>query len=178
MKAILENLRTITPPRIVREALALLGTTEIAGPKSNHIITAWAKETNSKDDNWYNTDSIPWCGLFVGVVAQRSEWELPKEHLRALAWQNFGNKVNLNDAILGDVLVFKRKGGGHVGLYVAEDANSFYVLGGNQSDKVNIAKIAKNRLFSVNRPKYKIAMPESAKKYYFNINAPISTNEQ
>jgi len=177
MKPILEHLKTITPPRIVREALALYGTSEVAGSKSNPILLNWAKETNSKDDNWYNDDSIPWCGLFVGVCAQRAEWELPKQHLRALAWAEFGNKVGNNEAVLGDVLVFKRNGGGHVGLYVAEDANNFYVLGGNQGDKVNIAKIQKTRLFSVNRPKYKIQMPTSCKKYFFSINSPISTNE-
>lgn len=178
MKQIVDFLKTITPPRIVREAMTLYGTTEVKGSKSNPIILNWAKETLSKDDNWYSDDSIPWCGLFIGVVAHRAEWELPKEHLRALAWANFGIKVPNNDAVLGDVLVFSRKGGGHVGLYVAEDKDNFYVLGGNQDDKVNIAKIAKNRLYSVNRPKYKIKIPESCKKYYFSINSPISTNEQ
>ena len=72
MKAILNTLRTITPPRIVREAMALLGTLETPGTKSNPIIVNWAKETNTKEDDWYNADSIPWCGLFMAVVAQRA----------------------------------------------------------------------------------------------------------
>lgn len=178
MKPVLTFLKTITPPRIIREALALYGTTETAGSKSNPIILAWAKETNTKDDNWYNDDSIPWCGLFCAVVAQRAEWEIPAEPLRALSWANFGNPINKNDAVLGDILVFVRKGGGHVGLYVGEDVNNFYVLGGNQSDKVNITKIAKNRLHAVRRPKYRIAQPESAKKYFYSVNGEVSTNEE
>jgi uncharacterized protein (TIGR02594 family) len=177
MRQLLTHLKTITPPRIVREGLALYGTTETAGNKSNPVILSWAKETNSKDDNWYSDDTIPWCGLFVGVIAQRAEWELPSQHLKALSWRNFGKQVGKDEAVLGDVLVFKRKGGGHVGLYIAEDTNFFYVLGGNQQNKVNIAKIEKNRLESVNRPRYKIKMPESCKKYYFTVDSPVSTNE-
>jgi cell wall-associated NlpC family hydrolase len=37
--------------------------------------------------------------------------------------------------MLGDVLVFRRGGGGHVALYVGEDEEAFHVLGGNQADR-------------------------------------------
>lgn len=177
MKPITEFLKTITPPRIIRESMALYGTTETAGLKSNPIILNWAKETKIKDDDWYQDDSTPWCGLFAAVVVQRAGWEIPKQPLRALSWANFGSNVDKDKAVLGDVLVFSRKGGGHVGFYVAEDKDNFYVLGGNQSDKVNISKIQKSRTHAVRRPLYRIAMPESCKKYYFSINSPISTNE-
>ena len=175
MKEILNTLKSIQPPRMIREALALLGTTEILSSKSNQIIVNWAKETKIKDDDWYNNDSIPWCGLFMAVVAQRADKEIPKLPLSALSWANFGNKVS--DAMLGDVLVFKRKGGGHVGLYVGETKTSYYVLGGNQSDKVSITRILKDRLFSINRPTYNI-MPESVKKYIYTDSGILSNNEQ
>lgn len=175
MKAIINTLKTIQPPRMIREAMVLYGTTEFAGPRSNSVITSWAKETKTKEDDWYNTDSIPWCGLFIAVVAQRAEKALPKGILSALSWSNFGTKVN--DAILGDVLVFKRTGGGHVGLYVGESKQYYYVLGGNQSDKVCITRIAKNRIFSINRPDYNI-LPASAKKYYYTDSGEVSENEQ
>ena len=87
---------------------------------------------------------VPWCGLFMAVVAQRAGKEIPKNDLSALAWANFG--VKADTAMLGDVLVFKRKGGGHVGLYCSEDDNYYYVLGGNQGDRVSIAKIDKKRI--------------------------------
>jgi uncharacterized protein (TIGR02594 family) len=175
MKAILNTLRTITPPRIVREAMALLGTLETPGTKSNPIIVNWAKETNTKEDDWYNTDSIPWCGLFMAVVAQRANWEVVKEPLRAKAWDKFGQVVK--EAVLGDILVFSRNGGGHVGLYVGESATTYFVLGGNQGDKVSIAEISKSRIHSINRPIYKIAMPESCKKYHYASGGRLSTNE-
>ena len=175
MKAVLNTLKTITPPRMVREAMALLGTLETQGTKSNPIIVNWAKETNTKEDDWYNTDSIPWCGLFMAVVAQRADWEVVKEPLRAKAWEKFGKQVN--EAVLGDILVFSRSGGGHVGLYVGESDKTYFVLGGNQGDKVSIVEIAKSRIYSINRPNYKIAMPASAIRYYYKSGGRLSNNE-
>jgi uncharacterized protein (TIGR02594 family) len=176
MKEILAKLKTLTPPKMIREALALYGTTEDTSKKSNPIILAWAKETKTASDNWYNDDSIPWCGLFMAVVAQRAGKEVPPNCLRALAWDNFGIKVN--EAVLGDVLTFTRNGGGHVALYVAESDDSYFVLGGNQSNKVNITRILKNRLHSIRRPIYSIGMPADCKPYYFTNKGEISTNEK
>lgn len=159
---------------MIREALALYGTTESAGQKDNPVILNWAKETQIKDDNWYNSDSIPWCGLFMAVVAQRANWQVPALPLAALSWANFG--APSPQPSLGDVLVFKRKGGGHVGLYVGESADSLFVLGGNQSDKVNITRIAKSRLFACRRPPYK-QQPDTVKQYFYANSGELSQNE-
>ena len=174
MKNILAELKLITPPKMIREALALFGTLESDGNKNNPIILNWAKETKTQDDNWYNLDSIPWCGLFMAVVAQRAGKEVPANDLSALAWANFGVKVD--SAMLGDVLVFKRKGGGHVGLYCGESVDSYFVLGGNQSDKVCITRIQKSRLFAIRRPLY-TEQPQSVAKYYYDNSGEVSTNE-
>ena len=79
--------------------------------------------------------------------------------------------------MLGDILIFSRKGGNHVGTYVGENKNHFYVFGGNQSNTTNITLISKDRCIGVRRPVYKI-QPESVKKYYFDIKGNVSTNEQ
>lgn len=175
MKEILNALKLIAPPKMVREALALYGTLESAGNRDNPVILSWAKETKTKDDDWYDKDSIAWCGLFVAVVAQRAGKEVPSQCLRALSWENFG--VATSEAMLGDVLVFKRKGGGHVGIYVAESVDSYFVLGGNQSDKVCITRILKNRIHAIRRPIYSVAQPESVKKYFYTNKGEASTDE-
>ena len=54
--------------------------------------------------------------------------------------------------ISGAVLVFERGSGGHVGFAIGQDATQFYVLGGNQSDAVTIARIAKSRLLGARWP--------------------------
>ena len=179
MTSILNHLKQILPPKIVREALALYGVIETPGSKSNPVIVNWAKEAKNKSDEWYNADSIPWCSLFMIVVAQRADKDSTMVDLSALSWRKFGREIPIKDAALGDVLVFTRKGGGHVGIYVGEDPNFFYVLGGNQSDRVNIAKIAKSRCTAVRRPIYNI-QPESVKKIVVTDGKLIkeSTNEQ
>ena len=92
----------------------------------------------------------------------------------ALNWLKFGESVG--QPWLGDVLCFQREGGGHVGMYVAEDHTTYHVLGGNQSDKVSIARIAKDRLRGVRRVPY-VNAPASAKPYVVAASGAISTNE-
>jgi cell wall-associated NlpC family hydrolase len=78
--------------------------------------------------------------------------------------------------MLGDVLVFQRTGGGHVGLYVGEDEAAFHVLGGNQGDRVCIARIARHRLYSARRPAYR-AMPATVRTYSLAPAGALSANE-
>jgi len=54
--------------------------------------------------------------------------------------------------ITGAVLIFSRGSGGHVGFAIGQDDVHFYVLGGNQSDAVTIARIAKSRLLGARWP--------------------------
>lgn len=52
----------------------------------------------------------------------------------------------------GAVLVFERGSGGHVGFAIGQDDTHFHVLGGNQSDAVTVARIAKSRLLGARWP--------------------------
>lgn len=58
-------------------------------------------------------------------------------------WLLFGCEVQ---PITGAVLILERGSGGHVGFAIGQDDTHFYVLGGNQSDAVTIARIAKSLL--------------------------------
>jgi uncharacterized protein (TIGR02594 family) len=101
-------------PKMILEALKLFGTVEAAGAKDNPTILAWAVEVGLAKT--YSHDSIPWCGLFVAVVAKRAGKEVVDSPLWALSWAEFGKPAE-GGAMLGDVLTFKRDGGGHVALY-------------------------------------------------------------
>jgi uncharacterized protein (TIGR02594 family) len=163
-------------PKMVQAALDLYGTHELAGGQNSATIIKWADEvaaaTSSKYADWagdfYNSDSIPWCGLFVAVCAVRSAGgradRLPEhKYLSALEWKNWGVPVAVRDAVVGDVVIFQRQGGGHVAIIVGEDATHFHILGGNQSDQVNIVRKAKVDAVAVRRPKYQ-TMPAGARK--------------
>lgn len=161
-------------PRMIVEARKLLGTVEAAGGANSPTIMAWAREVGGKVEDVYRADSIPWCGLFMAVVAKRAGKTIPADPLWALNWTRFG--VAAGQPMLGDVLTFVRKGGGHVALYVAEDATAYHVLGGNQSDKVCFARIDKARLHRVRRPVYANA-PATVRPYVVTARGALSTDE-
>lgn len=155
------------------EALRLYGTLEAPGTRDNATIIAWANECGLQKT--YSHDSIPWCGLFMAVVAKRAGKPIVDSPLWALSWADFG--VATTRPELGDVLTFKRNGGGHVALYVGEDASCFHCLGGNQSDMVSITRIARSRLYRARRPIY-IAKPANVRSVKLAASGAISTNER
>ncbi len=159
-------------PRHLLKAVELYGVTEIVGPQHNPVIMGWAKEL--KLDNVYKTDEIPWCGLYVAVVMHRASRPVVEGPLWALNWNKFGVKVET--PMLGDVLTFSRKSGGHVGFYVGEDETAYHVLGGNQGNKVCVSRIAKSRLSQARRPEYK-SQPTNIRRIFLANNGVLSINE-
>lgn len=165
-------LATEPGPKMLIEALKLFGTKEQPGDGDNPEIIAWAAETGL--NRVYSRDSIPWCGLFIATIAHRAGKDFPDAPLWALNWAKFGVKVDR--PMLGDVIVFKRPEGGHVALYVGEDAQTWHVLGGNQSDAVTITRIAKTRAVAFRRPQYTV-QPPNVRVIKMSASGPISTNE-
>lgn len=176
-------------PRMVQAALDLYGVSELAGGRDNPVIIAWADEvaagTKSSYADWagdfYNADSIPWCGLFVALCAVRSaegrSERLPEhKYLSALEWRHWGEPVAVADALVGDVGISHRNGGGHVFLIVGEDATHFHILGGNQSDQVNIVRKAKAEVSWVRRPRYR-QLPAGARKVRVSASGALAGSE-
>jgi uncharacterized protein (TIGR02594 family) len=159
-------------PRHLLKAIELYGTTEIVGPQNNPVIMGWAQELSLKQ---YTNDDIPWCGLYVAIVMKRADREVVKDPLWARNWAKFG--VESKVPMLGDVLVFQRETGGHVGLYVFESKTHFGVLGGNQGNAVSIVMIAKNRLIACRRPPYHTQPLNVRKIALDSTGVPVSTNE-
>lgn len=162
-----------TGPRILLEAIKTYGTAEKPGPGNNPSIMAWAKKTGL--DRVYKADSTAWCGLWMAFVALQAGWEPPLNPLWARNWLDFGTARKR--AGLGDVLVFKRGKGGHVGIYVGEDDTAFHVLGGNQDDMVNIKRIAKTRLLGARRCPWRVNEPKSVRPVRLAATGALSTNE-
>ncbi len=161
-------------PRVLIEGLALFGTREVPGPGDNPAILAWARETGLDRD--YRADSVPWCGLYIALVVRRAGFEPVAAPLWARNWAAFGTKAD--KAALGDVLVFERAGGGgHVGLYVGEDASAYHVLGGNQGDAVSIVRIAKARCLAVRRCPWRLSQPAAVRPVRLAAGGALSTNE-
>lgn len=110
-------------PRMIVEALKCFGVIEAPGEADNPVILGWQAELEAAGlggayAGVYRHDAIPWCGLFMAVVAHRAnpegrpERNPPRLYLSALQWTSFGVSVPKGAPALGDVLVFKRKGEG------------------------------------------------------------------
>lgn len=160
-------------PNMIKEFMNIYGVEEFESDKDNPIILEWADEMKVKE--YYNHDSIAWCGLAMAIIAKRAGKEVPKGFLWALNWLRFGNEIET--PMLGDILVFSRMGGGHVGLYIAEDKNFYHVGGGNQKDMVTIVRVDKKRLVGARRPIWKISQPLSVRRIILDEVGEISKNE-
>lgn len=168
-------------PRMLVTGLATFGVREVPGPRANPVILGWWNElrreglTRVYGDAFFTDDAIPWCGLWMAHVARRSGKPVPRLFMAAREWGQWGNAV-IGAPKLGDVLVFYRNGGGHVGLYVGEDDEAYHVLGGNQSDIVCITRIAKSRLLAA-RNVYAIGQPSNCRRIFFKPDGSLSQNE-
>ena len=166
-------LKKETAPRILVEAYKLIGTKEIVGKDHNPKILQWAKDLGL--EKTYTSDEIPWCGLFMANVCCVAGVDGVVNPLWARNWNIFG--VPKKVAMLGDVLVFARESGGHVGIYVGEDAKSYHVLGGNQNNSVSVTRINKSRCIGIRRTKWKVAQPDNVRQIFLSATGAISTNE-
>ncbi len=141
----------VVKPIWLTVAEAFTGLAEIPGKASNPLILRWAADLGAPA---YTDDDEPWCALSMNRVmtacgleasAKRGSYDL----LRAKSFANWGIPV---EPTLGAVLVFARPEGGHVGLYLGERADAFYVLGGNTRNAVGAAWISKDRLIACRWP--------------------------
>lgn len=127
-------------------ATSLIGTREITGRKHNPTIIAWARKLGAKVLGIAVTDDeTPWCSTFVAHCISEAGLTPPPIAVRASSWAEWGANLRADRLAPGAILVFQRPGGGHVGFYVGEDATTYHVLGGNQSNAVTITRIAKER---------------------------------
>lgn len=137
-----EKMPESNEPTWLQNARSKIGRKEIRGPRHNSwIAKGWAR----LGAGWFNSDETPWCGFFVADCMDAVGYDYPKRGLfaRALAWNKWGRRT---DPVLGAIVTFSRKGGGHVGFLVGQSANEYYVLGGNQRNAVNIMPLAKSRV--------------------------------
>lgn len=159
-------------PQLLVKALKLIGTKEIVGKKHNPKVL---EMFDAVGWGYINDDETPWCGAFVGYCAKQADLDIPKIAIRASEWTNWGVKQSI--AMLGDVLVFERQGGGHVGIYVGEDDSAYHVLGGNQGNQVSVTRILKSRCTAIRRTPWKTSQPKNVRVIKLSAGTDISTNE-
>lgn len=163
----------MSDPVWLKTARSYMGVKEAAGEANNSTIINWAKRIGGWVMNSYKKDSIPWCALFVSNCLKENNLAITKTVLTALDYSKWGQP--LSKPSLGAIMTFKRQGGGHVGFYISEDKTHYHILGGNQSDSVNITKIDKARLDAIRWPS-EAALPKTG-PIIAVFNGEVSRNE-
>ena len=167
-------------PKHIQVALSLIGTKEIVGSRHSDIILGWAKELGL--EKVYTNDELAWCGLFFAYVMKEANRRVDLntkdayDYLRAAKYANMPNvtRVPKGEEKMGDILIFQRPGGGHIGWYVYGNNKNFGVLGGNQGNAVSVVEISKARLTHALRPSYISYRPY---ELIVSNGGVVSTNE-
>lgn len=161
----------MTQPIWLTIANKYIGTKEITGPKHNSKIIGWLSRLKA----WWSDDETAWCGTYCAAVMQEAGLPYPKEWFRAKSWAEYGSLLRPHLLAPGAILVFERKGGGHVGFYIGEDDLCYHVLGGNQNNAVNVSRILKGRCIATRWPK---GEPVIGKPVRLKIDGTaVTTNE-
>lgn len=133
------------PWMVVAESLK--GIKEVPGAQHNpEILQMWRDIKRGG----IKSDEVPWCAAFVGACLERVGIESTRFE-GARSYASWGQK--LAEPVAGCVVVFSRDGGGHVGFVVGQDkAGNLLVLGGNQSDEVNVRAFPRSRVTALRWP--------------------------
>lgn len=132
----------------LRIALGEVGVKEFPGNADNPRIVEYLHSTNLPAPS-RNNDETYWCSAFVNWCVERAGYE-GTDSAWARSWLNWGKKIDTPRK--GCIVVFKRDSGGHVGFYMGETETTIKVLGGNQSNEVNISGYRKSNLLGYRIP--------------------------
>lgn len=128
----------MSEPAWLIEARKYIGVREIKGVTHNSLIVGWWKAIKR---GGIKDDETPYCAAYCGAM-------LEAVGLRSTRFESAASYLDwgqpLTKPVVGAIAVFTRPGGNHVGFVVGRTkAGDLLILGGNQSDAVNI------RAFSV-----------------------------
>lgn len=136
------------------QMLTNYGLREVDGPQSNPEIIAMGKELgfDITDDS-----TTAWCSLAINYYAKKCGYAYTGK-LDARSWLKM--PVVVLKPTIGDVVVLWRESHeswkGHVGLFIAWDNKTVWVLGGNQGNMISVAPYPRDRVLGFRQLKKKV----------------------
>ena len=133
---------------LLLEVLSHYGLSEVAGSDSNPEILEFFREL---DYDWVNDDSaVSWCSAMLSYYAKKCGYEY-HHGLNARGWLNM--PVMVLHPSLGDVVILWRNDihswEGHCALFISWTHTKVYLLGGNQSNQINITAYPRDRIIGI-----------------------------
>jgi uncharacterized protein (TIGR02594 family) len=161
----------MTNEEILYIASREMGVKEIDGEEDNERIVEYHRFATRKNDLDTQED-VPWCASFVCWVLEKAGLNSTNSK-RARSYEKLGEEVEIQNYLPGDVIVFHRggyhSGKGHVGFLLTIKTGLAYVLGGNQSDKVGIAKYSLDNMVGIRRVSKNVDNVDSLRKLAVKI---------
>jgi uncharacterized protein (TIGR02594 family) len=129
---------------VVEVALGEYGNKGLLGPKTSiHILKYFVLSGFP----WVRDDETPWCAAFVHWCLRQAGTPV-RGTLAARSFLTVG--YHTTDPKLGDLVVLWRdsiqSANGHVGFFIRRTRDYVYILGGNQSNAVNILAFPVSRV--------------------------------
>jgi uncharacterized protein (TIGR02594 family) len=137
----------MTGPAWMPIALGELGTLEIPGDTDNPRIVLYHQATKLRATD----DETPWCASFVNWCLAEAKVE-PTRSALARSYLPWGVACGER---YGAVAVLSRGGNnlqGHLGFLVDATPAALWLLGGNQGNRVSLARFERTRLLGLRWP--------------------------
>ena len=144
-------------PCLLKTAEKYIGIHEKPGPGSNPFVAKCLAACGYQGED----DSvIPWCACFISELVKECGYSLPELPAAAISWRHWG--VGIEDPEIGCLAVFPH----HIGIVADFDDDGIDLLGGNQSDAVNIKRFGYDNVVAFRNPPIDIGamMANSVKK--------------
>jgi len=148
-------------------------------------LKEWAEGSNPEIEKMFadaghsgNRDDVPWCAAFVGAMLKRAGIKGTGK-LNARSYLDWGVPVDRKDAKPGDIVVFKRGNSswqGHVAFFVKDRGALIDVLGGNQSNAVNIKGYQAAALLGIRRASDKVVKLTAVAKKPAQAPKPVTAS--
>ena len=136
-----------------------LGVTAIAGPSTSARVQAYYAAAGHPE---VAGDDTAWCAAFVGACLERAGIHCTRS-LLARSYLTYGDAIT--DVRTGAIAVFARgfdPALGHVAFAIGETVDHIVVVGGNQSNAVNVVAMPRSRLLALRWPVVASAAAASA----------------
>jgi len=146
-------------------ALKYKGQKEIKGSRHNPVVVAFFAKSGHPE---IKDDETAWCAAYLNAVL----YEAGRRGTKSLLAKSFLNLPDSDEVKgvpqYGDIVVLHRGSPsswqGHVGFFVKWDDEFVYLLGGNQSDGVNVSKFPRSRIAGVRRPRTEVTQAPALPK--------------
>ncbi len=133
-----------------------IGVSEKRGEHRNNLRILQYHQVTTLSGRAKRVDETPWCSSFVNWCMDRVGIS-PTRSAMARSWLKWG--IPIQEPKEGCIVVLSRPRGGptagHVGFFVSKSAGKIRLLGGNQSNSVNISSYSASRVLGYRWPKVK-----------------------